>query len=155
MLTYVDEVFETSDNFLATPAKDKTDESVQLTPPSSQYDSSADRNSIMVGGRMDSTRLTCITITNPTEEATFSDLNISSFPKQVPAQLPLRKVSRKRTMSEDDDDDDISFMTGKPQKKQKWSCHLCGQGGSEKRAKCSCKKMVHHGCKANGVCNRM
>ena len=38
VLTYVYEVFETSDNFLATPDKDKNDESVQLTPPSSIYD---------------------------------------------------------------------------------------------------------------------
>ena len=38
VLTSVYEVFETSDNFLATPDKDKNDESVQLTPPSSIYD---------------------------------------------------------------------------------------------------------------------
>ena len=133
VLSYVDEVFEPSDNLLATPAKDNTEESVQLTPPSSNYDSSPDRNSIMVGSRMDSTRLHYVTITTPTEAATFSDLNISSFPSQIPAQLPLRKASRKRTMSEEDDS---TFMTGKSRKKHRWSCHLCGEGGTDKRAKC-------------------
>ena len=83
------------------------------------------RNSIMVGGRIDSTRLNYITITNPTEAATFSDLNISSLPIQIPAHLPFRKVSRKITASEDDDS---SFMSGKPGKKQIWSCHMCGRG---------------------------
>ena len=130
---YVDEVFESSDNFLATPAKDNTEESVQLTPPSSNYDSSPDRNSMMVGVRMDSTRLHYVTITTPTEAATFSDLNTSSFPSQIPAQLPLRKASRNRTMSEEDDS---ILMTGKSRKKQRWSCHLCGEGGTDKRAKC-------------------
>ena len=44
VLMYVDEVFESSKNFLATPTKDNTDVSVQLTPPSSDYKSSPDRS---------------------------------------------------------------------------------------------------------------
>ena len=97
---------------------------------------------------MDSTRLSPVIITTPAEEATFFDLNISSFPKQIPAQLPSGRTLKRKVTEVSEDDETMT-------KRSKWSCHLCGEGGGDRRAKCTCKKYVHHSCKSIGVCNRM
>ena len=38
--------------------------------------------------------------------------------------------------------------------KSKWKCHICGEGGKERRGKCTCGAFIHWTCKANGVCNK-
>ena len=131
----------------------KSVESVNITPPPESPESLSLEDqtrdySTRVEGRMDSTRLSPVIITTPAEEATFFDLNISSFPKQIPAQLPSGRTLKRKVTEVSEDDETMM-------KRSKWSCHLCGEGGGDRRARCTCKKYVHHSCKSNGVCSRM
>ena len=94
----MDKVFETPDNFMTIEEVCReSGESVLLTPPpasspeSMSLEDQTREYSTRVERRMDFTMLGKVIITRPAEEATFFDLNIFSFPKQILAQLPSGK----------------------------------------------------------------
>ena len=72
-------------------------------------------------------RLSPVIITTPAEKATFFNLNISSFPKQIPAQLPSGRILKRKVLEFSEDDD---FM-----KKRLRINTTCFYGSTEPRSR--------------------
>ena len=86
-----------------------------------------------------------------------------------PNQPPNQPFSKKRRLAEAaalETSMEESFMNEHPEKKKKktktiktaakktsWTCHVCGSGGPEARARCTCGKYIHKDCKTYGVCS--